>query len=302
MPGGSGPYQYGIIDWPADMRYDTVVTGNGAEIVVNAQAVGANRSVAQAAAVLDDQPDASTYNGHADDLTAAINAKLYDPGNGLYSDGLATDTLTPIANYSQHAQTYAVAYGIAPVSQYATLGQAIADAGMRQGPMDLRQLEDALARTGRSAALVDLLTNPGQDGPAKVLAEGGTFMWEQWTPGCSVASCTGSEVSQSANDSMSHGWGSAGVVGILQSLLGITVTGAGASSVLIAPPASGLSHARGTQWTERGPVTVDWRHAGETISVEVTLPVNVTATVVVAGHSTTVGSGRTHLVFPTSGT
>ncbi len=46
LPGGSGPYQYGIIDWPADMRYDTVVTGNGAELVVNAQAVGANRSVA----------------------------------------------------------------------------------------------------------------------------------------------------------------------------------------------------------------------------------------------------------------
>ncbi len=301
LPGGSGPYQYGIIDWPAGMRYDTVVTGNGAEIVVNAQAVGANRSVAQAAAMLGEQPDASTYNGHADDLSATINAKLYDAGTGLYSDGLATDTFAPIANYSQHAQTYAVAYGIAPADRYAALGKAIADAGMHQGPMDLRQLEAALAQTGQTAALVDLLTNPNQDGPAKVLAEGGTFMWEQWTPGCTLAGCTGSDVSQNASDSMSHGWGSAGIVSILQSLLGITVTGPGASTLRIQPPASGLTHANGTQWTERGPVTVDWRHTGGSISIDVTLPVNVSATVVVGADHTTVGSGRTHLVFHTSG-
>jgi hypothetical protein len=58
------------------------VTGNGTELVVNAQAVGANRSVADAGAVLGDT-DATAYAQHADDLAAAANAKLRDAGTGL---------------------------------------------------------------------------------------------------------------------------------------------------------------------------------------------------------------------------
>lgn len=291
LPGGSGPYQYGIIDWPPDMRYDTVVNGNGAELVVNALAVGANRAVAHAADVLGASADSTAYAGQADALSTAVNTQLRNASTGLYSDGLATGTLVPIDNYSEHAQTYAVAYGIAPPSSYPALGNYIAAQGMKQGPMDLRQLETALGMTGHTDALVELLTNPSADGPARILAEGGTFMWEQWSPGCSSAGCTGTQVSQRSSDSFSHGWGSAGIDGILESLLGVTVTGAGASSVQIAPPAVGLSRASGTEWTERGPITLDWHHAGHSYSLRVSIPDNVSATVVLP---TTVGA-RYHI-------
>jgi Bacterial alpha-L-rhamnosidase 6 hairpin glycosidase domain/Alpha-L-rhamnosidase N-terminal domain/Bacterial alpha-L-rhamnosidase C-terminal domain len=301
LPGGSGPYQYGIIDWPAPMRYDTVVTDNGAETVVNAIAVGANRAVAQAAAVLGHGTDASTYGGQADSLATAVDAQLRDTGTGLYSDGLATGTLTPIDNYSEHAQTYAVDYGIAPPSDYSTLGNYITSQGMRQGPMDLRQLETALRLTDRSDTLVSLLTDPDSDGPAKVLAEGGTFLWEDWDPGCTtVAPCTGSAVSQSDNTSFSHGWGSSGIVDVLEGLLGIQVTGVGARSVTIAPPDKGLAHASGSESTERGPVRVDWTHTRQGYDLGVDVPDNVTATVelpVASGtRYTTTGAGDAHLV------
>ncbi|HVV24242.1 MAG TPA: alpha-L-rhamnosidase N-terminal domain-containing protein [Pseudonocardiaceae bacterium] len=280
LPGGSGPYQNGIIDWPAPMRYDTVVTGNGAETVVNAIGVGANRAVAQAAAVLGNKADATTYGGHADSLVSAVNAQLRDPATGLYSDGLATGTLQPIAHYSEHAQTYAVDYGIAPASSYPALGDYITAQGMRQGPMDLRELETALRLTDRPDTLVSLLTDPNADGPAKILAEGGTYMWEQWDPGCTtVAPCGGSAVSQSDNTSFSHGWGSSGIVDILEGLLGVQVTGVGASDVTIAPPDKGLAHARGTEWTERGPVSVDWTRTAKGADLTVDVPDNVTATV-----------------------
>jgi len=324
LPGGSGQYQYGIIDWPAPMRYDTVVDGNGAALVVNALAVGANRSVARAADALAEQPESLAYGQKADGLTNAVNAQLRNADTGLYSDGLATTTEQRIENYSQHAQTYAVAYGIAAPSDYAALGRRIAQDGMQQGPMDLRQLESALGVTGQTAALVSLLTNPNQDGPAKVLAEGGTYLWEQWSPGCAVAGCTGAAVSQSSSESFSHGWGAAGVNGMLESLLGITVTGPGASSVAITPPARGLTHAKGTEWTERGPVAVDWRHSGSSFSLDVTVPDNVAVTVqlptadgaryVISGSGGatltgvvngiaefSVGSGRSHLVVITPG-
>ena len=295
LPGGSGPYQYGIIDWPAPMRYDTVRDGNGAETVVNALAVGANRAVAAAAGALGDKSGGATYGGRADGLAAAMNHYLYNSANGLYSDGLAVDTRQRIENYSEHAQSYAVTYGIAAPGSYGTLGARIAQDGMNQGPMDLRQLETALATTGQDAALVRLLTDPAHDGPARILAEGGTAMWEQWTPGCSTPSCRGGQVSQSSNDSFSHGWGSAGIVEMLQALLGITVTSPGAATVRIQPPSAGLTHADGTQWTERGPVHVSWTSTPSGMSLNADVPVNVTATVVMNGHSYTVGSGHTHL-------
>ena len=294
LPGGSGPYAYGIIDWPAPMRYDTVVDGNGAETVVNALAVGANRAVTQAAAALGQAADASTYGGRADALVTAMNATLRT-ASGLYSDGLATGTRAQLANTSEHAQSYAVAYGVAPSSAYAQLGAAMTADGMQQGPMDLRQLEAALGATGRTDTLVRILTDPDADGPAQALAEGATFMPEQWRPGCAVAGCSGSAVNQTDNTSLSHGWGSAGIVGIQRSLLGVTVTGAGGSRVRIQPPASGLTSARGTQWTERGTVSVSWTRHGHRTTVDVLVPVNVTATVVVGGHRWTVGSGHSRL-------
>jgi hypothetical protein len=305
LPGGSGPYQYGIIDWPSDMRFNTVVNGNGAELVVNALAVGANRSVSDAAAALSQHTDSLHYRQSADSLSNAISGQLRNATTGLYSDGLATDTLARLENYSQHAQTYAVDYGIADPTEYPTLGRTIAADGMQQGPMDLRQLELALGATGQTSALVSLLTDPSHIGPAQILAEGGTFMWENWNPGCTVAGCTGAQVNQADSTSFSHGWGAAGINGILESLLGITVTGAGASTVQIAPPATGLTKAAGTEWTERGPFTVNWRHAGHTFTLDVTAPDNVSLDIVLPttarAHYATSGAGDPQLVQVSGG-
>jgi hypothetical protein len=119
-------------------------------------------------------------------------------------------------------------------------------------------------------------------------------------------------VNQTSSESFSHGWGAAGVSGILQGLLGLDVTSPGAATVRIAPPVDGLRHASGTEWTERGPVGVDWKRTERGFTLVVTVPVNVTATVVlpassagyrawgdgaprpVDGGAFTVGSGRTH--------
>src|SRR5205823_8940385 len=114
---------------------------------------------------------------------------------------------------------------------------------------------------------------------AKILAEDGSYLWEDWDPGCTTAPCTGAAVSQTDNTSFSHGWGSAGIVDILEALLGIQVTGPGAATVTIAPPDKGLSHADGTEWTERGPVRVDWTRTRIGYGLSVDVPDNVSATV-----------------------
>ncbi|WP_225636614.1 alpha-L-rhamnosidase-related protein [Streptomyces solaniscabiei] len=298
LPGGTSAYQYGIIDWPAPMRYGYVTTGNVNRTVINALGVSALRSVAQAAAALDDTDVRTTYDDRADQLTDAMRAHLQDPGTGAWTDGL-TAAGDRIAHQGQHAQTFPVAYGIADPSQYTALGDRIADMGMQQGPMTLRTLLDALRITDRPDALVDLLTDPTHDGPAQVLAEGGTFLWEQWTPGCSTSACTPDQVSQKTGDSFSHGWGGAGITGILEGVLGLTVTSPGAATVRIAPADKGLAHASGTQWTERGEVGIDWKRTKYGVTTVVDVPVNVTATVALpvtsGGSYRFTGSGVTYL-------
>ena len=304
----STAYKFGIIDWPSTDRYNTVVLNSGVDTVVNMRAVEDYRALAGAAQVLGDAGAASTYATQTTTLIGDINSKLTQ-SNGLYDDGMSVagsgqavpgncaaasgDAL--IGNYSQTGQTFAIVYGVAPASSYSRLGAYIASQGMKQGPMDFGQLELALAEAGQPAALVTLLTNTAGDGPAKILAEGGTSMWEQWDPGCGAAGgqagdndsyddteCDGAAISQNATDSFSHGWGSVGVYPVTRGLLGITVTGTGGSSVEVAPPASGLSSAAGTEYTERGGVTVSWHRlpgSGGEVSLRVSVPDNVSATI-----------------------
>ncbi len=289
----STSYGHGILDWPGPMRYNMpwlgTQTGGSSEAIVDDRAVEVFRADAQAATVLGDSADATAYTNEMNNLITAINANMID-ASGLYDDGekgnaTETGSLTPTGVTEQHAQAFAVTYGVAPASSYPALGSYIASQGMQAGEMDIGQLETSLNTTNQPNALVNLLTNPNTDGPAKTLAEGGTSMWELWDPGCTYAPCYGSAVNQAATDSMSHGWGVSALYPILRGLLGLTITGPGASTIQIQPPGGnplggGLSHASGTEWTERGQVAINWSvdNSGQ-YTLTTTVPDNVAGTV-----------------------
>jgi hypothetical protein len=305
----SSSYQFGIIDWPQTDRYNTVVLNSGVDTIVNERAVEDFRALAGAAGVVGDTAGAHADAQRTQSLTAAINSKLRTAG-GLYADGMsvaggsqgvpgdcgATAGDALIDNISQLDQSFAIVYGVAPPAAYPKLGSYVAAQGMKQGPMDVGQLELALVQADRPRALVRLLTNTAGDGPAKILAEGGTSMWEQWDPGCNApggqagdndsyddTECTGSAISQTATDSFSHGWGSVGVYPMTRGLLGITAASLGGSELSITPPRSGLASASGTEWGESGPVHVSWRRAGNRtdgqVTLQVDIPDNVRATI-----------------------
>lgn len=280
LPGGTSSYANGIIDWPAPMRYGYTFTNNGARTIHSAEAVGAYAATEKAAKALGKDDDAAQYAGWRTALTTAVNAKLVRP-DGLYSDGLSTADGNPqIDNAAQHAQTYPIYFGLAPRSTWPTLAKAIVAKGMNQGPMTWHVLLKALADAGQEDQVVKLLTDAKADGPARILAEDGTFMWEQWSPSCSVSPCT--DRTQSNNESQSHGWGSWGVVDVVETLLGVEVTSPGASTVTIAPPAldaADLHHVKGSAWTQRGTVGVEWTRKDDGTTVAVDVPANVRAEV-----------------------
>jgi hypothetical protein len=313
--GGAGPYLNGIIDWPSPMRYGYTFDGNAARTIHNAEAVGAYRATAGAARALGEDADAAVYDAWADDLADTMNAKLRRP-DGTYSDGLSSAAGNPqIDNAAQHAQTYPLYHGVVPPADRAAVADYVERQGIRQGPMTWHVLLKALALSGRADQVLRLLTDRQSDGPAKILAQGGTFMWEQWNPGCSTAPCT-TPINEGSSESMSHGWGAQAVVDVLETLLGVEVTGTGASTVRIAPPdlaGTALNRAAGSAWTQRGRVAVSWRREDDGMRLEIDVPANVRATVAlpegaydargegaprpdgVAGGRTvfTVGSGRT---------
>ena len=163
------------------------------------------------------------------------------------------------------------------------LGDEIVGQGMRQGPMTWHKLLKALAMTGREDQIVDLLTDPTADGPAKILAQQGTFMWEQWNPGCATAPCT-TPISESNSESFSHGWGAWGIVDMIETLLGVSVTSPGAATISIAPPAlerADLGRVDGSAWTQRGSVDVAWKRRDGGMTLAVRVPANVRATVAI---------------------
>ena len=302
--GGTSSYQYGIIDWPAQMRYGYTFANNAARTIHNAEAVGALRAVAQAATTLGHPEDAAQYTGWADSIAATMNAKLIRP-DGLYTDGLSSAAGNPqIDNTAEHAQTYPLYYDIAPAANRAKLLDNITQQGMRQGPMTWHVLLKALADGGRYDQVVKLLTDPDADGPKRTLDQQGTYMWEQWNPGCA----TTWPCNPTNNESMSHGWGSWGIVDMLEELLGVQVTGVGASTVRIEPPAveqADLHRVSGSAWTQRGNVGVTWKKANGTYVLDVNLPANQTATVAIPNPAGVqyvgVGAGAPRLVGTANG-
>jgi alpha-L-rhamnosidase len=234
--------------------------------------------------------ETSLYKGRADQLTTAINAKL------LRSDGIYIDGLTSAGKQSTHASqianSYAVAFGVAPSSSWSQIGAYVAGLGMQQGPMTAHCLLQALGDAGMTDQMITRLTDKTGLGWANILSKGGTFTWESWTaPG--------------EGNSESHGWGAQAIVDIVESLLGLQVTAPGASAILIAPPAVGLTYANGTVRTERGAVQIDWkRPAGGGLTLNVTVPDNVSATVVlpISKPGSTSGSGAGQPAFVSEST
>lgn len=279
LAGGGGDYQYGIVDWPLSSRFGYDMT-TAARTTVNVLAVEVMRSAAVAAEALGrPAAEVDTHAQRARDLTTAINARLRRP-DGTYVDGLSASNAQS-ANASQHASSYPLAFGVAPTADHAAVGAHVARLGMKQGPMTAHWLLKALGEADMVDAVVTRLTDRAGPGWGNILAQGGTFTWETWTP--------------TLNESHSHGWGSHALVDFVETLLGVRIATAGAAKLDIVIPRTTLASARGTVPTQRGAVSVDWERAPNgALAVVVVLPVNVRAQVSlpVAAQSTHAASGE----------
>ncbi len=261
---------YGLADVPEGdpfYGYDLAVAADTASNVLGVNAL--NR-IAQLADLAGDTPGATRLRTRAALLTGAVNARLVR-ADGTYVDGVDADG-APSRHASQEANALALAYGVVPAAAVARVGAYVASLGLQVGPNHGLELMRGLAAADRPADMVRLLTDASVPGWAHILAAGGTFTWETWTP------------SDLIGDSMSHGWGSSALVTMQETLLGVSSMEPdpdGTVRVTVAPPRGALTHAAGSVPTVAGPLELSWerRAGGSGIDLELTVPANAAAVV-----------------------
>lgn len=269
--GEGGPYEEGIVDWPPEMRYG-YDRDWPARTTVNVLCANALRRAATIAEELG-RPEAERayYRDTYETITTAIDTHLRD--GDRYVDGGDGEERSDHA--SQHANAFPLAVGLVDEDRVDAVAEHVADRGMRMGPMMVPWLLEALDAADRPAAVVDLLTDPSQDGWANILDAGGTFTWETWH-------CRDPDLppEERHNRSESHAMGATVLVTIQETLLGVRVREPEGARVEIRPPASGLASAMGRVPTERGAVEIEWERGNE-FRIDATVPWNTRATIVV---------------------
>ena len=266
LVGGSGSYQYGIVDWPSPMRFGYDMTA--ARTVINGWAYADNDIVSKIAAELGNTGDRDLYRGRADALKAAINGQLID-ATGVYVDGLSA-AATRSTHISQQANMFPLALGIVPSAQVTSVIAKVEGLHMSVGMVTVWWLVRALGQADQGPALVDLFTNTSNLGWARCLSRGATATWESWT-------------ADTGTDSQSHAWGAAGLYGFVRTILGVTPLLPQYQQVRIKPLdfQAALLAASGRVPTDRGDITVAWDRNASRFFMTVSIPVNIGAVVYV---------------------
>ena len=236
----------------------------------NILAVNVFERVADLARALDrPRSEQQTLRTRAAGLTDAIQLHLRRP-NGVLVDGLGANGAQS-THASQIANAYALAFGVVPAPQISTVAGYVAGLGNRIGVSTFTALLDALHAAGRDDDFIAALTDPKRPGYAHILAEGATFTWESWD-------------ARQTGDSESHGFGSTVLRTLQDDVLGVRVVAPGASRVDVATPDVEPMSASGVVVTQRGRIPISWKRGGPgQFSLDVTIPVNVVATIHVPG-------------------
>ncbi|KDN54519.1 family 78 glycoside hydrolase catalytic domain [Flavobacterium seoulense] len=265
LKGGKGPYEFGIIDWPPTMRYGYDMTAES-RTVIDAYAYENFNIISKIAEVLGNTADKTVYANKAEAIKKAINTQLINK-DGVYIDGI-NNNQTVSTHVSQHANIFPYALNIVPETNKKQVIDEIKSQKMSVGMVTLRWLPESLGLADEGKHLIDLYTNTEWDGWAKTIALGGTATWESWD-------------ANNTNQSLSHPWGTVGLLGIQNYILGIKALTPQHEKIQIKPLWFGdkLTAAKGNYTTDKGIIRVDWNYTNNKYHLKITVPNNITAKV-----------------------
>ncbi len=236
-------------------------------------------AMAKIATVLGKSTDARRYTALADSIRLAFNSKFFTPATGVYATGSQTSYAMPLyTGLVEGKYRNKVFHNLQDSIRHGNYALTAGDIGYHY-------LVSVLSNGGASQLLYDMNKRDDVPGYAFQLKHGATALTESW-PALRYVS----------NNHMMLGhlmeWFYNGLAGIRQ-----TSNSVGFSNIEIAPvPVQGIDWVKAGFETLHGQVQVQWRKKGKQFTLDVTIPANTNARIILPGHHkpTTVGSGTYH--------
>jgi len=262
-------------DWVAlDAKEGSYFGATPNDLVATAYYSHSTRLLARTAAVLGRKADAKEYARLHREIVAAFRREFFTPSGRL-------------AVRTQTAHILALAFDLAPEEHRQRVVDALVaiieenGGHLTTGFLGTPHVCRVLAENGRLEAAYALLLR--QDYPSWLyqVAHGATTIWEHWDG----IKPDGSMWSPSMNSFNHYAYGAVGdwlhraVAG-----LGIELDDRGRHRVVVQPrPGGGLTHAEAQLMTLYGKAAVSWTLAAGKIGIEILVPHNTTARVVLPG-------------------
>ncbi len=216
--------------------------------------------LAQVAALLGKTNDAEAFSALAGQIRNAFNREFYNPTTHSYATG------------SQCANAIALAMGLCePGNRAEVFSALVGDVAahgnaLTVGDVGYRYLLRALADGGRSDVIYAMNNQSDKPGYGMQLQKGATSLTESWNAG--------------SGTSQNHFMLGQIEEWFYHDLAGIRSDGNGFKTITIAPqPVPGLAWVKGSYHSIRGKIGSEWKQAGDTFTLAITIPPGTTATV-----------------------
>ncbi len=225
----------------------------------------------RAARLTGNKPAEEKYGRLRQEVRDAFNRELWSADRGLYRDGKPHQThVAPgqwlpadkdIETFSPHVNTLAVLYNLAPADRQ----QKIMDRVFETNPVNCEPyftyfVFEALAHCDSFEKHA-----PGLIARWKILTDTHTFH-EMWNEG-----------------DLSHAWGSAPLIQLSSTVLGVRPISPGWAKISIEPHLMGLTWANGVVPTPHGDIRVAWKRSGDSLELTASIPPGLTAEVRLPG-------------------
>jgi alpha-L-rhamnosidase len=255
----SGSY-WNLFDWAGIDQNPKAVLHNSMFMV------GAIDAALQSAEILGDTTHTAWLKSTRQRLVAGVN-RLWDPKKHAYPDSIHADG-KPSPSTCQHTSFLSILYDVIEPANiaYARKNLLAPPKGMVRigSPFAMLYLYETLEKLG----LEDEIVREIYRSYLPMLDVEATTVWESFPSGT-----TGSDGFPTR--SHCHAWSAAPCYFLNRVVLGIRPTAPAAATVQISPCLAGLSWARGTVASVRGPITVAWKATDGVLDVTCTAPPGV---------------------------
>ena len=261
-----------IVDWPHE-KGSTIPGGEtdnyeftDYNTVVNAFHYHALVTMSLIADACQLKDEARAYREEAAEFYRVFNKHLLIEGKGLYRDGIGSE------HSSQHANLYALAFGLVPREHVQSVVSYIKQKGMSCGVYSANYLLEALFDHDEDQHAIRLMVDEGERSWVNMMRIGSTMTIEAW------------DNKFKKNNGWSHAWSASPAHIIPRKLMGVEPMSPGFEKIKIQPRLGMLNEAAVKVPTIRGTIEIQARQGADHFEMTLDLPGNTRAMVVIPLH------------------